>query len=129
ARTYDWADPTDPEDLYRELALGAIDGTLHFLRPAEREVRGTEASWVDAARAGLYPVASLRASALGSSRRGARTVALAADGAELVVVDDAGKRAPVGATFAELLRYLTLGWKRRDDVEEDLIGALMLKAR
>jgi hypothetical protein len=32
---YDWADPGDPRDVYRELSIGAVEGTLHFLRAEE----------------------------------------------------------------------------------------------
>ncbi len=56
-------------------------------------------------------------------------VALGADGEQLWVVRGGTSAAPAGPTFGELLRYLSLGWSRRSDAEEDLIGALMLRAR
>jgi hypothetical protein len=55
-------------------------------------------------------------------------VALAADGEQLSIVR-AGRVTPAGPTLGELLRYLALGWSQRSDAEEDLIGALMLRAR
>jgi hypothetical protein len=124
---YDWADPTDPEDRYRELSIGAIEGTLHFLREADLRAPGSDAAWQSAARAGLYPVARLLGSALGGAGTQA-LIALAADGQQLSLVR-AGRVTPAGPTLGELLRYLALGWSHRSDAEEDLIGALMLRAR
>jgi hypothetical protein len=119
---YDWADPADPRDVYRELALGAVEGTLRFLRADEIAREGAEA-----ARQGLYPVARLLGSALGGGGEGA-LLALGPDGERLLLLR--GTRAvAAGPTFGELLRYLSLGWSRRGDAEEDLIGALMLRAR
>ncbi len=124
---YDWADPADPADRYRELSIGAIEGTLHFLREADLRVLDSDAAWQSAARAGLYPVARLLGSALGGAGTQA-LVALAADGEQLSLVR-ADRITPAGPTLGELLRYLALGWSHRSDAEEDLIGALMLRAR
>jgi hypothetical protein len=67
-------------------------------------------------------------SALGGGAEAEAVVAIARDGQTLALVrGDA--IAPAGPTFGELLRYLSLGWSRRSDAEEDLIGALMLRAR
>jgi hypothetical protein len=124
---YDWADPTDPSDRYRELAIGAIEGTLQFLREADLRALDADAAWARGAAAGLYPVARLLGSALGASSTQA-VLGLAADGEQLALVR-AGRVVPAGPTFGELLRYLALGWSQRSDAEEDLIGALMLRAR
>lgn len=126
---YDWADPSDPSDLYRELAIGRIEGTLKFSRMADLERIAADPSWKPAADAGLFPIAELVSSALGPARKGGRVIALAADGESLAIVDDRGVTNVAGPTFAELLAYLALGWKKRDDIEEDLIGALMLRAK
>ncbi|MEP7120254.1 MAG: hypothetical protein ABJE95_05050 [Byssovorax sp.] len=125
--TYDWADPTDLADRYRELSIGAIEGTLQFLREADLRARGADAAWARGAAAGLYPVARLLGSALGASSTQA-VLGLAADGEALSLVR-AGRVVPAGPTLGELLRYLALGWSQRSDAEEDLIGALMLRAR
>lgn len=124
---YDWADPTDPADRYRELSIGAIEGTLQLLREPDLRAQGGDAAWQSAAKSGLYPVARLLGSALGASSTQA-VVAIAANGADLVLVR-AGRITPAGPTLGELLRYLALGWSQRSDAEEDLIGALMLRAR
>jgi hypothetical protein len=124
---YDWADPADPADRYRELSIGAIEGTLHFLREADLRALEGDAAWASAAKAGLYPVARLLGSALGAASTQA-VIALAADGQHLSLVR-AGRITPAGPTLGELLRYLALGWSQRSDAEEDLIGALMLRAR
>lgn len=127
ASVYDWADPTDPSDRYRELAIGAIEGTFQFLREADLVALGLDAAWSRGAAAGLYPVARLLGSALGASSTAA-ILGLASDGEQLSLVR--GSRVlPAGPTFGELLRYLALGWSQRSDAEEDLIGALMLRAR
>jgi hypothetical protein len=124
ARTYDWADPSDPRDLYRELAIGAIEGTLHFHREAEirRALDG------DGLAEGLYPIARLEGSALGGGGRAA-TLALAEDGEHLRLLRPGSRDVEAGPTFGELLRYLALGWTKRSDAEEDMIGALMLRAK
>jgi hypothetical protein len=129
AAAYDWADPTDAQDLYRELAIGAIEGTLHFTRPAELSARERDATWSSAAAAGLFPLATLRTGALGGGARVHAVLALSADGAALELVDAAGKIRPAGPTFAELLRYLSLGWSSRTAVQDLALGALMLRAR
>ncbi|WP_437707181.1 hypothetical protein WMF45_25940 [Sorangium sp. So ce448] len=131
-RAYDWADPADPEDLYRELAIGAVEGTLRFLREGELLGHDREPGWEAAAARQLYPIARLSGSALGggaAARADRAVVALGADGEQLWVVRGGTSAAPAGPTFGELLRYLSLGWSRRSDAEEDLIGALMLRAR
>ncbi len=125
---YDWADPRDPRDVFRELAIGAIEGTLRFLRAEELAALEGVPVWSAAAGAGLYPVARLLGSALGGRGEDA-TVALAADGERLALVRAGGRIEAAGPTFGELLRYLSLGWSHRSDAEEDLIGALMLRAR
>ena len=89
--------------------------------------RETARTALSAAKAGLYPVARLLGSALGASSTQA-IVALAADGEQLSIVRS-GRVTPAGPTLGELLRYLALGWSQRSDAEEDLIGALMLRAR
>lgn len=114
---YDWADPSDRADLYRELAIGNVVGTLFFFRGDERP-----------RVADLYPLAALRGSSLGGGPKGERIVALDPDERTLWIVDGA-KKTLAGPTFGELLAYLRLGWSKRDDVEEDFIGALMLKAK
>ena len=124
---YDWADPTDPADRYRELSIGAIEGTLQFLREADLRAQGGDAARQSAAKAGHDPVARLLGSAHGASSTQA-IVALAQDGEQLSIVR-AGRVTPAGPTLGELLRYLALGWSQRSDAEEDLIGALMLRAR
>jgi hypothetical protein len=129
ARAYDWADPADPADLYRELAIGALDGTLRFLRPSELAAKGADPAFAPAAARGLYPFAALSGSALGAARGGGAMLALAADGARVALVGASGAAREAGPTFGELVAYLALGWTERDDVEEDLIQALMLRAR
>ena len=129
AGAYDWHDPGDPGDLYRELSIGAVTGTLRFLR--EDEIRTFEAdpAWKRAASAGLYPVAKLLGSALGGQSTQAGLLAVAADGDKLFRVRPGKAPDLAGPTFGELLCYLRLGWSKRSDPEEDLIGALMLRAR
>jgi hypothetical protein len=127
-RAYDWADPGDPRDVYRELSIGAIEGTLRFLRADDLAALDGAPAWSSGARAGLYPVARLLGTAFGGGGEGA-TVALAPDGERLALVRAGGRIDTAGPTFGELCRYLSLGWSRRTDAEEDLIGALMLRAR
>lgn len=127
--TYDWADPRDPSDLFRELAIGKIEGTLHFLREHEVAQRATRAGAEAIAARQLFPIAALKRSALGATGAGERTLALGGDGELLQLIDERGQVVLAGPTFGELLRYLALGWKQRDEIEEDLIGALMLRAR
>jgi hypothetical protein len=126
--TYDWADPADPQDLYRELAIGAIEGTLRFLRPEERAALASDAGWQKAARAGLYPIARLAGSSLGGA--GAKgIVALGREDEALWITKPGGAAVAAGPTLGELVRYLALGWSKRSEAEEDMIGALMLRAR
>lgn len=114
---YDWADPSDSADLYRELSIGNIQGTLFFFRGTERpQLKG------------LYALAALRGSALGGGPKGERAIALDPDEETLWIID-VEKKKPAGPTFGELLAYLRLGWSKRDEVEEDFIGALMLRAK
>jgi hypothetical protein len=127
-RAYDWADPGDPGDLYRELAIGAVEGTLRFFRAEELRAQEGNPGWAGAAGRSLYPLARLAGSALGGAAAPA-TIALGADGETLWVVRPGASAAAAGPTFGELLRYLSLGWSRRSDAEEDFIGALMLRAR
>lgn len=128
-RAYDWADPADPGDLYRELALGAVEGTLRFLRAADLAAKSADPAWTPVASRGLYPIARLSRGGLGGARGGDATLALAEDGATLLLVGADGGARAAGPTLGELLVYLGLGWKARSAVEEDRIGALMLRAR
>jgi hypothetical protein len=130
AATYDWADPADAADLYRGLAIGRIEGDLRWARPAEAEAAAKVAGWETSRARGLYPVATLRAGALGSSGN-ERFVAVDADGSTLWLAPRDARQEPrlAGPTFTELLRYLALGWSRRDAAGELVIGALMLRAR
>jgi hypothetical protein len=124
---YDWADPSDPEDLYRELSIGAIEGTLRFLRAADLARLDADAAWKRAAEAGLFPIAKLGGSALGGAREA--IVALAGKEDRLMLVRPGKAPIEAGPTFGELIRYLALGWSKRDEIEEDMIGALMLRAK
>lgn len=124
---YDWADPGDTSDRYRELAIGAIEGTLQFLREAELRALDGDEAWARGAAAGLYPVARILGSALGASSTQA-ILGVAADGEQLSLVRGA-RVTLAGPTLGELLCYLALGWSQRSDADEDLIGALMLRAR
>jgi hypothetical protein len=124
---YDWADPADPQDLYRELAIGRIEGTLRFWRAADLARLDGDAGWQRHAREGLFPIARLAGSALGGGGAEA-VVALAKDAEHLVIVRGA-RAEDAGPTFGELIRYLALGWSQRSEAEEDMIGALMLRAR
>jgi hypothetical protein len=130
ASAYDWADPADPADLYRELAIGAIVGTLHFARHDALEglvAQVASRGAVDPAGA-IFPFATLRPSALGGSGRAPSIVATSADGERLYVVESGRAVRLAGPTFAELVAYLALGFRARDAIEEDRIGALMLRA-
>jgi hypothetical protein len=118
AEHYDWADPSDPGDIYRELSIGRLKGNFTFLRSKDWPKSSGQESG--------FPLGTLSSSALGGSKK-----PLATPGVFLVpstgfLLDAEGKR--LGPTFAELLLYLALGFKTRDDVEEDQIQALMLRA-
>lgn len=128
-QSYDWSDPRDPSDLYRELALGGIEGTLHFMRGPDIEAKGRDSQWEKSAKQGLFPFATLKPGGPSGQRTGEQILSLSANGESLSLVDASGRAQEAGPTFAELLRYLALGWKKRDEVEEDLIEALMLKAK
>jgi hypothetical protein len=129
AKAYDWHDPRDPEDLYRELAIGAVTGNLRFLREAEMGAFRQDAAWKLPKSEALYPVAKMVPSALGGGRGEAVILAVAPDGDSLFRLRPGRPVEVAGPTFGELLRYLSLGWSKRTAAEEDLIGALMLRAR
>lgn len=125
-KVYDWNDPSDPADLYRELALGKVVGTLHFARPWQIAELAADPQSAGVA----FPFATLAPSALGGSAVGGAqrgVLGLAADGDTLLL---ATKQPGVaGPTLGELLRYLALGFKSsRDDLENDTLEALMLRA-
>lgn len=127
---YDFEDPSDPADLYRGLAIGGVEGTLRFFRLAELETFTTRAAWLAGpAKRGLYPLASLLRDALGGTARAPRVLAIAPDGDALRIVDDAGRDVEAGPRLGELLLYLSLGFRSRDDAEQDLIEATMLRAQ
>jgi hypothetical protein len=138
-RSYDWADPADPGDAYRELAIGRVEGTLRFLREGELRALEADAGWAGAGtggpgragagRAGVFPIARLSGSALGGSGAPKGVLGIAANGSELVLVKAAFDIVLAGPTFGELIRYLALGWSKRSDAEEDMIDALMLRAK
>jgi hypothetical protein len=129
AAAYDWHDPRDPEDLYRELAIGSVAGNLRFLREAEVASLRLEPGWRGPKGEALYPVAKLVPSALGGGGAGAAILAVPPSGDTLFHLRPARRAEIAGPTFGELLRYLSLGWSKRTEAEEDLIGALMLRAR
>lgn len=126
---YDWADPEDPEDAYRELALGGVEGTLRFLRAADLAALDADPTWKQAARGELFPIARLGGSALGGGGGGKATLALVGESDRLVLVRAGQAPKEAGPTLGELIRYLALGWSKRTESEEDMIGALMLRAR
>ncbi len=128
AATYDWADPADPGDLYRELALGRVEGTLRFARSEAVRALDADPTWSAAAKAGLYPLATLARGGLGGSGRPSALVGVRADGSSLALVESE-RIVEAGPTLGELVAYLALGFRSRDDYEEDRIGALMLRAR
>lgn len=118
---YDWSDPADPADLYRELALGKIIGTLHFTRPWQIAKLVEDPR----SRGPAFPFATLASSALGGGQSG--LLSLAADGDTLLLTIKDARVA--GPTLGELIRYLALGFKSsRDDLENDTLEALMLRA-
>lgn len=124
-RAYDWDDPRDPPDLYRGISLGGLEGTIRFLRPARAASLGTPP--VSSSGAALFPVAELLSSTLADPQRVA-LLALDASGEVLVRVGLRGGTSPAGPTFAELLRYLDLGFRERTPFEEELIQSLLLRA-
>jgi hypothetical protein len=129
AEIYDFDDPSDPADLYRELSIGAIEGNLHFLRLAELERLVADGVWAARHGSALFPVATLRAPSLGKQGVDDAWLCLGSDNEALWLSARDGSMMRAGPTFGELLRYLALGWKVRTEVEEDLIGALMLRAK
>ncbi len=126
---YDWSDPADPGDLFRGLSIGVIEGTLRFLRPEDRKNPENAANHNTLLK-NVYPIARISTSTLGSQATGrASTLALDADGAHLHLIDDRGHARPAGPTLGELLIYLALGFRSRNEIEENLIVALMLRAK
>lgn len=123
---YDWHDPSDPSDLYRELALGRIVGTLHFARPWQLASLAEDARWKGLA----VPFATLTPGALGGSTKQGGVLALAPDGETLWLAPPGeGELRPAGPTLGELIRYLALGFKSsRVQLEDDVLDALMLRA-
>lgn len=128
AAAYDWADPSDPSDLYRELALGRVEGTLRFARPDGVRALEADPGWAAAAKAGLYPWATVTRGGLGGSDRPSAVLGVRTDGSSLALVEGASL-VEAGPTLGELVAYLALGFRSRDEYEEDRIGALMLRAR
>jgi hypothetical protein len=110
---YDWADPSDPGDLYRELAIGRIVGNARFVRP-EAMTRSD----------GRVAVLTLLGTGL-ASRAEPEPVFLGEGG---VLTLSSGRA--TGTTLQELLRYLAMGFKKdRSAAEEELVQALMLRAQ
>jgi hypothetical protein len=129
ARAYDFNDPGDPQDFYRELAIGAVEGTLRFLRRDDFDAIEADAGFKKAAAAGVFPIARLFGSALGAGAAPKGILGIAKDGEHLRIVKPGGEVIEAGPTLGELIRYLALGWSARGDAEEDMIGALMLRAK
>ena len=129
ARAYDWHDPSDPEDLYRELSIGNVTGNLRFLREAEMAAFQQDPAWKPPSGEALYPIAKLVPTALGGGGSGVIHLAVPAAGDTLFRLRPGRPAEVAGPTFGELLRYLSLGWSKRTAFEEDLIGALMLRAK
>lgn len=110
---YDWADPSDPGDLYRELALGRIVGNARFVRPEAMKRSDGRVAVLDLLGTGL------------ASRAESEPVFLGEGG-----VLSLGDGRATGTTLPELLRYLALGYKKaRSAAEEELVQALMLRAQ
>ncbi len=128
-RAYDFSDPADPQDLYRELAIGAVEGTLRFLRRDDFDAIERDAAFQKAASLGVFPIARLFGSALGAGAAPKGLLGIAKDGEHLRLIKPGGEVIEAGPTFGELIRYLALGWSARSDAEEDMIGALMLRAK
>ncbi|MFO0592918.1 MAG: hypothetical protein U0441_35580 [Polyangiaceae bacterium] len=129
ATAYDWHDPSDPEDLYRELSIGHVTGNLRFLREAEMAAFKQDPAWNLPTGEPLYPVAKLVPTALGGGGSGVIHLAVPPSGDMLFRLRHGHPAHVAGPTFGELLRYLSLGWSKRTAFEEDLIGALMLRAK
>lgn len=133
-RAYDFHDPADPQDFYRELAIGAVEGTLRFLRRDDFNAIEADAALnintkKNVANSDVFPIAKLFGSALGGGAVAKGILAIAKDGEHLRIVKPSGEVIEAGPTFGELIRYLALGWSSRSDAEEDMIGALMLRAK
>jgi hypothetical protein len=110
---YDWADPTDPGDVYRELAIGRIVGNARFVKPhAMRTVDGR--------------FAAIALLGTGLASRGEPELVYLSEGGQLTMNDGRS----TGTTLQELLRYLAMGFKKdRSAAEEELLQALMLRAQ
>ncbi len=128
AAAYDWVDPADPGDLYRELSIGAIQGNVRFLRAVDIGGFEAEPKWKSSKGEALYPIAKVVPSALGG-RSEAAFIAVAPDGEKLYHLRPGQSAKPAGPTLGEFLLYLALGWTKRSPAEEELIGALMLQAQ
>jgi hypothetical protein len=128
-RTYDFNDPADPQDLYRELAIGAVEGTLRFLRREDFSALEADPAFRRAVSLGVFPIARLFGSALGAGAAPKGILGIAKDGEHLRLVKTGGEVVDAGPTLGELIRYLALGWSARSEAEEDMIGALMLRSK
>ena len=82
--------------------------------------------WPETYGAAGFPLGTLTSSALGGAKKALVTPSVFLEPDSGFLLDASGKR--LGPTFAELLLYLALGFKARDEVEEDQIQALMLRA-
>jgi hypothetical protein len=127
ASVYDWADPADPDDRYRDIAIGDIEGTLRFIRGEQCESLQHDAEWKTSAARGSFPLAQMLAPDGSGPSKG--VIALCPDGERLRIVGSFGIEREAGPTFGELILYLALGWRKRSALEEELIQALMLRAR
>jgi hypothetical protein len=127
ASIYDWADPADPDDRYRDIAIGDIEGTLRFIRGEQCRSLQNDAEWKTSGARGNFPVALMIDPDGGGRSKG--VIALGADGEGLRIVGSFGIEREAGPTFGELILYLALGWRKRSALEEELIQALMLRAR
>ncbi|NUQ73569.1 MAG: hypothetical protein HUU21_08445 [Polyangiaceae bacterium] len=130
-RAYDFNDPADPQDLYRELSIGAVEGTLRFFRRDDFNAIEKDQAFGNyrgkAGSAAVFPIARFLGSTLGAGAKG--ILGIADDGEHLRIVRPSGEVIEAGPTFGELIRYLALGWSSRTEAEEDMIGALMLRAK
>jgi hypothetical protein len=127
AAIYDWQDPSDPDDRYRDIAIGDLEGTLQFIRGETWQGLEGDAQWAECGQKGYFPVA--RMIEPDGSGRSKGWVALCPDGEGLRLVGSFGIEREAGPTFGELVLYLALGWRKRSAIEEELIQALMLRAR